>query len=205
MSLTTGVATALWMVAVVGTLLGMMAYSSAPGPAQAAPVTWPLESRLPRRPDRPLLVLFAHPRCPCTRASIEELARLMARFPGRIDAHVVFLRAEGTPVDWARTDLWRSAAAIPGVAVHQDEAGTEARRFHAATSGQTLVYDAGGHLGFQGGITLSRGHAGDNPGIDAISALILGAPAGSGSTPVFGCGLFETQCQESTTGCTPTR
>jgi hypothetical protein len=79
----------------------------------------------------------------------------------------------GFTSNWAKTSLWRSAAAIPGVSETVDD-GREARLFGAATSGQTMVYDRNGRLLFSGGITAARGHLGDNPGASAITALLEG-------------------------------
>ena len=88
------------------------------------------------------------------------------------------------------TDLWRRAAAIKGVTVVQDSEGVEAERFHAATSGYTLLYGSDGRLLFSGGITGARGHAGDNAGRSAIAALLTAEGAPTGTTPVFGCSLL---------------
>ena len=84
--------------------------------------------------------MAAHPHCPCTRASIESLARIMTRCRGLVTAHVAFCKPAGFPGDWEQTDLWRSAAAIPDVEVFCDEEGREARRFGAATSGCVLLF-----------------------------------------------------------------
>jgi hypothetical protein len=108
-----------------------------------------------------------------------------------VSAHVFFLKPTSVPDDWERTDLWRSAASIPGVQVWADPDGAEARRFHAATSGLALLYDGDGRLRFCGGITRARGHAGDNPGREALRALLLEGGPGPTQTPVFGCPLFE--------------
>jgi hypothetical protein len=147
--------------------------------------------------------MFAHPRCPCTRASLSELARLLTQVPDKLNTYVVFLKPEGTPVDWDKTDLWRTATAIPGVTVLSDSTGMEARHFHAETSGQTLLYNQIGALLFQGGITLARGHEGDNPGRTALQDLIRTGHSDQTNTAVFGCGLFETQCQKGTIVCKP--
>ena len=53
---------------------------------------WPESSRLRRVSDKHHLVMFAHPRCPCTRASIGELALIMARVHGRLTADVLFVK-----------------------------------------------------------------------------------------------------------------
>ncbi len=52
-----------------------------------------------------------------------------------------------------------------------------------------ILYDAKGDLLFKGGVTGSRGHEGDNLGIEALRASIdTGRPAPRGSL-VFGCAL----------------
>jgi hypothetical protein len=116
---------------------------------------------------------------------------LMSRIGDRADAHVLFLRAEGAGTDWEKTDLWRSAAAIPGVAVHSDVAGAEAARFQASTSGQTVVYDGDGRLLFRGGITGARGHEGDNAGLERIVSLVHSGKADRAESSVFGCPLRD--------------
>lgn len=122
-----------------------------------------------------------------------ELARLMAKCQGQLSAHVLFLNPPGMKQDWVESDLWKQAVAIPGVIVRADDAGREAGIFHAETSGQTLLYGRDGTLMFQGGITLSRGHHGDNPGSDAILALLGKTLSSPAQTPAFGCSLCGTE------------
>jgi len=174
----------------------MTRYANSPGSGGQAPIGWPAESQIPFDASRPTLLMFAHPRCPCTRASLGELEVFLAQFPGQISARVVILKPAETVTNWEKTDLWRKASSIPDVTVYTDNAGIEARRFHAETSGQTLLYDRSGTLQFQGGITLSRGHAGDNPGRSALQELLREGHSSQVKTPVFGCSLFETDCQQ---------
>ena len=133
--------------------------------------------------------MAAHPHCPCTRASIGELNALMARTGGTLEAIVLFERPDAMPDGWERSDLWESAAAIPGVRAVRDVNGVEAARFGALASGQTMVYGADGALLFSGGITGARGHMGDNAGRSAIVALAHGDVPAVSRTPVFGCAL----------------
>jgi hypothetical protein len=151
---------------------------------------WPVESGLRLDAVNPTLVMFAHPQCPCTRASVGELDRLMTLCQGKLNAQVVFVRPPGLPVDWEKTDLWASASAIRGVSVRVDNGGVEARRFQIETSGDSLVYSPAGTLLFHGGITISRGHFGDSPGSDGILALVNHQSAGGIKTPAFGCPLL---------------
>ena len=185
--MTTSVA---WLL-MIGAGLGFLwNYESTPGMAAAAPVRWPADSRLRRASDRATLVMLAHPHCPCTRASIGELARVMTQAQGRVTAYVLFIKPANFSEGWEQTDLWTSAAAIPGVSVVQDDEGIEASRFHAATSGQTMLYDKEGRLLFSGGMTGARGHEGDNAGRTAIVSLLTTNEALQSETPVFGCPIF---------------
>jgi hypothetical protein len=136
------------------------------------------------------LVMFAHPKCPCTRASMEELARAMAQCEGRLRVHVMLYLPDKAPAGWTQTDLWQSAAAIPGVEPQWDRNGVEAARFGATTSGFVVLYDAAGRLGFSGGITAERGHAGDNDGEQAVIAMANGKAPGRQTMPTLGCSIF---------------
>ena len=181
----------LWLSGVAGGMAVLYDYSNQPGPSSGAPLRWPQASSIDRHPGRATLLIFAHPRCPCTRATIGELAVAMRHVQGQVSGHVLFSKPEPLPNDWEKTDLWRSAAAIPGVQVLTDLDGTEARRFRAATSGAALLYDADGKLIFNGGITESRGHHGDNAGRSAVVALLTQGIPDRDKTFVFGCELFD--------------
>ena len=181
-----------WVGAVTAGLASLAVYDNRPGVSAQAPERWPSESRLALDPTRPTLVMLAHPRCTCTRASLAELAEIVARVPGRAKVHVVFVRPgrAGSSPDWERTDLWRQAAAIDGATVARDDDGHEAARFRAETSGQTFLYGPDGALLFSGGTTGARGHAGDNAGRATLLAILRREPPAGRQTSVFGCSLF---------------
>jgi hypothetical protein len=176
-------------------MIAITNYSNAPGPTTASPSLWPKQSQIQRAKRLPTLVMFAHPRCPCTRASIGELSVLMTRCDGQIDAHVVFLDPPEVDSEWVRSDLWRQASSIPGVRVHADKGGAETKLFQSQTSGHCVVYHEDGRLMFQGGITISRGHWGDSPGLAAIESLVLKKQFAQVRTPIFGCSLLSTNCE----------
>ena len=189
--------TCLWGVAVcVG--IGILAdYETRPGDTATSPDEWPTMSRIVRATGQPHLVMFAHPRCPCTRASIGELAVVMSQRKGRLAAHVLFLKPAEFEKKWTQSDLWRSAASIPGVTVAVDESGAEAQYFGAITSGHVVLYDGDGRLLFSGGITGSRGHFGDNYGRSTVVALVRDCASQSptrrypAECSVYGCRLFN--------------
>jgi hypothetical protein len=181
-----------WAGAVAAGLASLAVYDNRPGVPAQAQARWPADSRLVRDAARPTLVMLAHPRCTCTRASLGELAEVMARASGRARVYVVFVKPgrAGSVPDWERTDLWQRAADIPGATVVRDDDGHEAARFRAETSGQTFLYAPDGALLFAGGTTGARGHAGDNPGRATLLAILRREPPAGRTTPVFCCSLF---------------
>ena len=183
-----------WLVGIAAGTRILLDYENRPATAHRSPERWPKDSAIARLPKVPALVLFAHPQCPCTRATLGELALLMARLKGQLTANVIFIRPKEMPENWEQTDLWRSASSIPGVTVMSDAGAIETNRFHAQASGQTMLYGEDSRLLFSGGITASRGHSGDNAGRAAIVALVEAGKSERSSTPVFGCYL---QAQDS--------
>lgn len=179
-----------WLATVIGGMAMLAAYAGTPGEPARAPREWPGASTIGRRAGRATLLVFAHPTCPCTRATLAELDRVLADADGRADVHVVLRRPDerddGAAID---TSLAELAAAMPHVRVQWDHGGREAARFGVATSGEVLLYDRGDRLRFAGGITAARGHRGDNAGSDALLVQLTAAPDGAASAPVFGCAL----------------
>jgi hypothetical protein len=185
----------LWLLAVAASGLLLIAYENTAGPQSRVHDTFPTLAAIQLDTHRNTLLMFAHPKCPCTRASINELNRLLAHCSTNVDAHVFFLQPKSVEADWVKTDLWRSAANIAGVQTHVDPDGAIAARFGASTSGYVVLYNAQGKLLFHGGITSGRGHEGDNPGSSALLALATGTGANvaCNKTPVYGC-LLQKDC-----------
>lgn len=181
---------ALWFGGVAAGLGWLASFASRPGASGRAPATWPETSAIAREPGRPTLLLFVHPRCACSRASVAELAELLARAADRPATRVLFLRPDGVAPGWEETELWRDAQRLPAASVLRDDGGAEARRFGALTSGQAQLYGADGRLLFAGGLTASRGHRGESLGRDSLLALLNHGTPPAAATPVFGCELF---------------
>lgn len=181
----------MWLCVVSFGTFYLYRYENTPAAEVAAkhPAIFPAQSRIERSGQHPTLLVFAHPHCPCTRATIQELSKLMTEAQGRLSARVLFVKPADFSNDWAETDLWRKASAIPGVEIALDDQGREAALFSAETSGVVLLYDAAGNLLFNGGITASRGHEGDNAGRSSIVDLVTKDAADRSETFVFGCPL----------------
>jgi len=189
----------LWLLAAGAGFAWISNYQSTSGRSGTTPGHWPAGAQISLDSKADTLVMFAHPRCPCTRASLEELNRLLAQVQGRVTTHVLFFQPGKLSRDWAKTGLWRDAAAIPGVSVAEDIDGAQASLFGAETSGCVLLYDSQGRLLFEGGITGSRGHAGDNAGENALIAQCRGQKSSPSRSPIYGCSLL-TKCEAPTTG-----
>jgi hypothetical protein len=188
---------AFWLFATAAGVAFIFNYEKTAGSTGKTPQRWPAGTQITLDSSRDTLVMFAHPQCPCTRASVEELNRLLAQCRGQAAAHVFFFKPTHFPKNWAQTDLWRSASAIPGVVVHEDSDGALAKKFGAQTSGFTALYNPQGELLFSGGITSGRGHIGDNAGESALAALLTGRDNAVTQTPVFGCSLLAENCSKN--------
>ncbi len=182
----------LWLLLVAAGAGSLAKYSQTAGDPGRSPTHWPAETKVPHVAGRATLVFFAHPHCPCTRASLGELEQLLVHAQGLLSTVVIFERFAEFSEDWTHSDLWRQAEAIPGVQVLADR-GEESRRFASGTSGHVVLYDKFGQLQFSGGITAARGHAGDNAGKDALLARLAGRSDAREQTPVFGCSLTAPQ------------
>lgn len=193
------VGTAVWLI-VVALGLGLLTiYANRPGDHGEPLGAWPRDSAIARSETKFTLVVFAHPKCPCTRATLSELSWILSRCRSQVDCHLYFFQPDGAGPDWTTTSQWRQAELIRGVTLHRDPESLWARRFGVHTSGHVLLYDKQGRLKFEGGITPARGHTGDNRGRTALwSCINLPPPEGRraedsalgvDSNCVFGCPL----------------
>jgi hypothetical protein len=183
-----------WASAVLGGSAALVRYKSRPGEAFDAPARWPAGSSIAPDAGQPTLLMFVHPDCPCTRASLRELVPVATAHAGRLSVRILIDSGSGD--DAAARQL---AARVPGATVVTDD-GREAARFAARTSGLVVVYDAEGALMFRGGITSSRGHEGDSVGRRRLLALLAGRPSDRRDAPVFGCALADRSAERSPEG-----
>jgi hypothetical protein len=146
-----------------------------------------------RQPGRALIVMAVHPRCSCTDASVAELADLLARSHGQLDALLLEYCPGDPKLHWQVDETPRNlgGVTVPWLA---DRDGLIGRGLGAATSGHVVFVDAHGQIRFYGGITLARDHRGRAPGQDAILAVLQGETPRLTSAPVYGCS-FGTECR----------
>ncbi|MDY3561242.1 hypothetical protein R5W23_002517 [Gemmata sp. JC673] len=169
-----------WLTVLVGGIYLLAAHQFTPGPSGTVLHRWPEATA----EARPRAVMFIHPHCPCTPASLRNFAALIAGNRCTAEIYVVANEPAGTPNG-------RAAAQVSGAACHADSDGRVAKRFGAMTSGHVFLYSPNGQLVFEGGITDGRGHEGENPGLRAATARVSGTESTLASFPVFGCTLQE--------------
>lgn len=185
---------ALCCAAAVAVLFGwyqMLHFSTTPGEQESGPATWPHAEPRPGAGQAPLLLVFIHPGCSCTHATLQELDRLLAENHGPIDVVLEVYRSKAMVNSGYSSVLdvtpWFDRRAI----LAADVDGRMARLFRARTSGEVLLYSEGGVLLFQGGMTAERAQLGRSVGAVRLhQALLSGLPARDQS-PVFGCPIFH--------------
>jgi hypothetical protein len=177
----------MWLVALAVGFAIAIDFDARPGAASSGDRAWPRQTKLRRAAHGTTLVMFLHPECPCSQASLEELAPVLAASGAESTAHIVIVGAG--PEGPASSNVER-AKNVAGASVCFDTDGDEARRFGSHTSGDVFIFDANGHSTFAGGITAGRGHQGDNLAAAAAKAAAAGTAAGATQMPVFGCALF---------------
>jgi hypothetical protein len=184
-------AACIWAATVGAMYRSVRRFETTPGRAAAALATWPAKSRITPARGRWSLVMLVHPHCGCSRASIQELERIIEMSDPSLQTYMLVYRPADFRSGWEKTETYEAATRVQRAHVVIDTDGAEARLFHGFTSGQTFLYDPQGALRFSGGITSLRGHAGINRGsMDVVN--IVSAKARQGTHPVFGCAIVTT-------------
>ena len=135
------------------------------------------------------LVMAIHPKCPCTRASIGELEKLIAKCRQGFACTVFVYCPQDAESSWHQTGTVAYVGKLPGVHLVTDVDGLFARELDLKTSGAVVLYNSNGDALFSGGITPSRGHQGDNHGSNAIYSLVREGSKKLYQSKVYGCSL----------------
>lgn len=159
-----------WSITLGSLLFGLMAYSQQPGDLSKPPLGSMLDRELDQ--SRHTLFIAIHPRCPCTSASLYELERLVTRSNGRLDVTILAYFPGDDSEEWTAKNQIGTVASLESVDWEWDENGHIASSMGCKTSGSVVLYSPCGQPLFWGGITSSRGHAGDNQGSDTILEIL---------------------------------
>jgi hypothetical protein len=191
----TYVAIALWIAVAVAGYFAVVRYEFTTADIGASRFAdrWPTDSGLPRQAGHSTLIMFLHPKCPCSKASLNELDRLFVSNVRATDDKLDFIVDATVPAsptaDWLQTDVLELAARIKNSRIVFDRGGGEASRFGATTSGCVMLFDQTGQRQYAGGVTASRGHEGDNVGCQELAEILNHQINHAESMPTFGCRL----------------
>ena len=183
---------AFWGLAVVLLYIRTLSYGFAtePDACSAEDAQWPDGTAVSRSSEQLTLLLFVHPRCSCTRASVQELSRVLSRTKQLPAVRVIASCPRNATREWRESSIVADAAALPNAALIDDAWGAESARFGAVVSGTVIVFSQGGSRLFSGGVTSSRGHTGVSTGGQMLLAVLNGEAARQqAAAPVFGCRL----------------
>lgn len=195
--------TSIWLALSILGLVILASYQSDAGAQGAAPRCWPTGSSLIRE-KRNTLLIFLHPKCPCSMASAHEMTGLLTqKIRQNTSVYAIFVAPKGVSSDFVDGPLYKYCSQIEGLKIIQDRDAVEANKFAALTSGQIYIYDQSGKLQFSGGITPGRGHEGDSLGFDRCKEILAKSSTGKQEIPkeqrqqeeqnkicpVFGCPL----------------
>ncbi len=184
-------ATVLWLTGITAGSYAMLRHEFDGRTASGAPEQWPAElgDFNPSESDL-TLVMAVHPDCPCTRASIEQLDRILTQNPGQCQAIALVYTSEGDDATSIKEGAyWRRLASLPEVRPQLDPEGHFAIKLGSGISGTVAAYDRKGVLRFQGGLTPSRGHGGPSVAVTTINRILKGESNELAAAPTFGCSI----------------
>lgn len=176
-----------WVGIIVHCQAWLLGYGLAPGEVHRPASIIHKDGKLASgRESRPRLILALHPRCPCSRATLSELEKILSERPGVGEVTILMYKPALESDEWMSGSIWERCRAIE-CRIVVDTDGRIAGSLGCQTSGSVVVYDAEGRLRYYGGITAGRGHEGDNPGARAVKDIFAGLQVEAESMPVFGC------------------
>ena len=181
---------AVWLVTILLGGFAQIRYSLASKATGSATDRWPATTQIGKKDDSKQLMIFLHPKCACSIASIAELSKIQNRCTELIPVKAVFYCPKGEHQSWVSGELWEAAEAIDGCDCLVDLGAMEFKRFGVETSGHALLFDEQDRRIYSGGVTSSRGHVGDNLGASTLVKLIQGSEVLVDELPVFGCQIL---------------
>lgn len=173
----------------------LLAHAQTPGAIGATTADVPPpELRDGRTPGRHLVVLALHPRCPCSSATVGELADVLGWTPEVFDLVLLtYVPSDPAAGPWpAPTVPAALRRFLPRLVPDAD--GQLAARLGAETSGHVLVYNHADRPVFSGGVTPGRAHHGRTEGQRLLRDFLaerMGVPAMAVTAPVYGCPIRQ--------------
>jgi len=145
-----------WCAMIAGGYALLFRYSFAVGNASPPPPKIPASLASSSPLSKPQLFLTLHPHCPCSGATVRELAKILTRAPDSSDVTVLMFKPAEKSDEWLEGALLRECRRM-SCRIVSDPDGRLASSLGSLTSGRVVLYDAKATLRYHGGITGSRG------------------------------------------------
>lgn len=185
------VAFASWAMLITFGAAALIIDSSKPGLSGTAPWHFPESETGIQQGPNPVLLVFLHPHCPCSRSTLAQIQSVLETHSGKMDCRIYVVVPPQASEGWESGTIVNQLKAFEKATIEIDRNGTVASQFSAKTSGQVLLYRSDGVLGFSGGITAPQSQAGQSPGLLALVARLQNEELPHLQSPVFGCPLFN--------------
>ena len=185
-----------WLLLVAAGFVALATYQYQAGEGSEQDTAWAESPLIRHDATQCQLLVFLHPRCACSLATLNELARIQAACKDRLAIQVVIYFPDGAAADWLQSPNVKLAQQIPDAQWTLDPNGVSARAFGVKTSGHSILLSPSGDLVFSGGITPSRAHEGDNLGRQAIERYVCLGEKTVDHSNVYGCPIFGAPSQE---------
>lgn len=177
-----------WFLIVIFGTGSMFLYSLTPGKSSALERA-PGSTKLLENTGNPTLLLFIHPQCSCSKATLKELVKLLEE-RGPLEVKIIFINPSNVE-NFLDGEIWNQAIRIPDVDVLVDTNHVEAKLFKVKTSGHAILFDESGKRVFSGGLTASRGHEGTSSGSEFIRSWLQNRSEKTFISKIFGCSFFK--------------
>lgn len=144
--------------------------------------------------EYPLTLLFLHPECPCSDASIYEITQ-MQKLNSEMNFKIIISYPKNTYNKWVSSNrAKRQLLKNKSIELIDDKNNVLSDAFGASTSGVTLIFKEENNLVFAGGITPSRGHLGRTIAHEIIKEASLFSFT---KNEVYGCSInTQENCTE---------
>ena len=135
------------------------------------------------------MVVFLHPHCPCSRATLDAIKEILKNRSASIQINAVFVVPPEVQSGWEESPLLEECRSIPGIVTSLDFGGKESNLFGAKTSGDVFIFNSQGKVIFSGGITNGRGQVWTDRERETFESALT-SPNHIEHAPTYGCALL---------------
>lgn len=146
----------IWVGSIIWSTKAMLIFQFTPGKMGKVFNDFPQKSKLVLDQTLPTLILFLHPKCTCSKASVEEIKIIKSSIKKEFKLIAVVQTASLKLTDELEK-LKEELSTLPHSTIVNDSYSFETNLFSVKTSGQIYIYSSFGELIYTGGSTSSRG------------------------------------------------